>query len=180
MFTISRTDAPCRPHSVYKYWYQYFKLGSNIFPVILWIRMDKVFTISLNLLLWTYTNPQTFRLQETIKTKLGMWHTRQPPIYSGLFLEQLWELHEHCRKGSWYSFLYSDSHTATLLTLWPNSWTLKFLHTIYATCEYFMRDIGIKLFALAALKEHQLQISFVIVLFVYTVHCQCKCITECV
>jgi len=41
-----------------------------------------------------------------------------------------------------------------LLTVWPHSWTLTVLHTIYATCEYFMRDIGIKLFVLAALKEH--------------------------
>ena len=119
-----------------------------------WTRLEKVFTTYLNLLLWTDMDTQTFRPQETIQTKLGMWQTWQPPIHSGSFLEQLWEIRGYCRKGFWYSFLYLDSHIATLLTLWPHSGTLKFMHTIYATCEYFMRDIGIKLFVLDGLKEH--------------------------
>ena len=39
--------------------------------------------------------------------------------------------------------------------------------------------VGLKLFLLAALKEHKLHVA-VILLFVYAVWCQCHCITDCV
>jgi hypothetical protein len=39
--------------------------------------------------------------------------------------------------------------------------------------------VGLKLFVLAALKEHKLYVS-VILLFVYAVWCLCQCIADCV